>query len=311
MNSNSKKYGVKLFFESTLIMIFFFTALIFYSCNETFEPIIKDNAAFSIQGFLDTSADTQWVRVTPLREQISQPEFKPEMTVTLQNLESGETVTMKDSLFLNPNGFHYLNVWTTMNIKPNHSYHLKTERPGGAESHVKVSIPDDFPTPLLQLPEDGEAGRIMISGVERLADLQTRYIVRILAPESGWDFERIFWLPYRGLATEIAPGEFRAPINPGRDIWYIMGQIPSPPRGEFEVEVILRQVYIASGGPEWNEEITSLEDIIYSLPDIYSNIDNGVGYLVGVNGKAIPYKSCYSDDDMTELIACPEVKPIY
>lgn len=193
--------------------------LTFSSCYESFEPIIKDKAAFSIQGFLDTSIDTQWVRLTPLRDQVSQPEFKPEMTVTLQNLENGETVTMNDSLILNPNGFHYLNVWTSMDIKSNHSYHLKTERPDGSESHVTVSIPDDFPTPLLHLPDDG--------------------------------------------------------------------------------------------GAEWNEEITSLEDIIYYLPDIYSNIDNGVGYLVGVNSKAIPYKSCYNDDSRTELIACPEVKPIY
>tara|TARA_R100001143_G_scaffold37173_1_gene34715 strand:- start:62855 stop:63226 length:372 start_codon:yes stop_codon:yes gene_type:complete len=122
---------------------------------------------------------------------------------------------------------------------------------------------------------------------------------------------RIFWVPYRRFTREIAPGEYQVRVNPNRDLILIRGQIPLPPRRDFDIEIIQSQIYVASGGPEWNPEITSLEDLVYALPDIYSNIENGVGYFIGVNGKAIPYESCYSDDDRTELIACPEVKPIY
>lgn len=242
---------------------------------------------------------------------MNQPEYKPEMNVTLQDLENGETVVMNDSLILNPNGFHYLNVWTTMNIKPNHSYRLRAERPDGEISHVTVSIPDEFPTPTLHFQEGVDFGNLKISGVERLADVHSRWKVRILAPEVGWDYVRIFWIHYRRFTREIAPGEYQVRVNPNRDLILIRGQIPLPPRGGFDIEIIQRQVYVASGGPEWNEEIISLEDLIYALPDIFSNIENGVGYLIGVKGKAIPYKSCYSDDDRAELIACPEVKPIY
>lgn len=312
MNKNPGLFKlIKLLYIGTLFFFVFSLIPLITSCNETFEPLIKDEAAFSIQGFLDTSIDTQWVRLTPLREQVSQPEFKPEMTVTLENLEGGEAVTMNDSLILNPNGFHYLNAWTPMNVEPNHSYRLKAERPDGAVSHITVTIPEDFPTPVLHFQEEGGVGNLRISGVERLADVQSRWKVRIVAPESGWDFERIFWIPYRRLTSEIAPGEYQVRINPQRDSWYIGNQIVQPPRGNLEIEIIRRQVYVASGGPEWNEEITSLEDLIYALPDIYSNIENGVGYFIGVNSKVIPYKSCYADDDRTELIACPEVKPIY
>tara|TARA_R100001143_G_scaffold37173_1_gene34716 strand:- start:63223 stop:63810 length:588 start_codon:yes stop_codon:yes gene_type:complete len=155
------------------------------SCNQTFEPIKKDEAAFSIQGFLDAAVDTQWIRLTPLREQVNQPEFKPEINVTLQDLENGETAVFNDSLILNPNGFHYLTVWTTMSVKPNHSYRLRAERPDGSVSHVTVSIPEEFPTPTLHFQEGVRFGNLKISGVERLADVHTRWKVRILAPEAA------------------------------------------------------------------------------------------------------------------------------
>ncbi|TVQ04901.1 MAG: hypothetical protein EA359_04900 [Balneolaceae bacterium] len=42
-----------------------FTFTLFIACDEPFQPLLENNSApFSIYGYLDATADTQWVRVT-------------------------------------------------------------------------------------------------------------------------------------------------------------------------------------------------------------------------------------------------------
>lgn len=64
-------------------------------CDETFQSL-QDNErhSFFIYGYLDASANTQWVRVTPVRMQLNQPPVKPEMHVTLDHPESGNTLVL-------------------------------------------------------------------------------------------------------------------------------------------------------------------------------------------------------------------------
>ncbi len=43
--------------------------LVLSGCNRSFEPFKENNTYyFSIYGYLDVSADTQWVRVSPARQ---------------------------------------------------------------------------------------------------------------------------------------------------------------------------------------------------------------------------------------------------
>lgn len=288
-----RKFDKFCFIEKSLLILFFALS----SCD-TFEPINQDEAAFSIIGYLDASADTQWVRVTPLREQINQPEYKPKMTVTLENLDTGESVIMRDSLFLNPNGFHYLNVWTTMEIDPGSSYRLKAKRPNGAVSQVTVTLPVDFPTPLLiSAGPSFSVGQLLIKGVDRLADVQVL-----------WPRGRV---PYGNTSRNTAPEgyEYLFILTLAREVWYFYERVgrTSPPLDSF-IDVP-RQVFVASGGPEWIDDFASMEDIVYNLPQTFSNIEGGVGYLVGIVSKTIPFKSCFDDDG--EHIACPLETPMF
>lgn len=293
------------FWMFNIIMI----VLLLFSCHESFEPLLENETApFSIYGFLDTSADTQWIRIAPLRQQIDMPPEKPEMLVRLEHIESGHSQIMKDSLFLRADGFNYLNAWSNINIEPAQTYRLTVTRLDGLQSHVTVSTPDEFPTPRVLFVDD--VARVFISGIDRLADVHTRWLVRIIAPDSGWDFKRIFWIPHRHRVRHIATsGDYELRISIVSDFANILEQIVIPPRGELQVEVIQKQIYVASGGPEWNEEIAFLGDLVYAHPDIILNVENGVGYLIGVTSKAIPFESCYNDQ--FELIACDVVKTLY
>lgn len=58
----------------------------------------NDSVSFSIYGYLDATADTQWVRVAPVRKLLASPVEKPEMMVSLEHLSSGDKVVMSDTL---------------------------------------------------------------------------------------------------------------------------------------------------------------------------------------------------------------------
>jgi hypothetical protein len=280
----------------------FLASLVFLTgCNETFQPLKNSHSApFSIYGYLDASADTQWVRVTPVRKQLSQSTDKPQMNITLTQQQSGRTMEMKDSLFLPDDGFNYLNTWTTMDINPGQTYRLEAERSDGFTSQAEVTIPKEFPTPNLLDYGDGCRASLRIEGVERLADVQSIWHVRILFLDDEKivsEREELYRLSHRNRATRIADRAYSVFIDTINEKEKIAGQLlaPSDPDLSVEMEVLQRQIFVASAGPEWIEDIASLDDVSYALPEGLSNVENGVGYMVGVVSKSIPYESCFEE----------------
>lgn len=287
-----------------------FLLLILSGCGDSFQPFQEnDRYFFSIYGYLDASVDTQWVRVGPAREQIDMAPEKPEMSVTLNHQQSGNIVVMHDSL-LQIASDNILNTWTVMDIEPGHTYTLQAERPDGKASRVSVTLPEDFPTPRLRRETDGFPAEItyslFVDEVDHLADVQSRWYIRIVAP-GGFEDHQMFSFSYREKAETVFTGGYRVPITPEEEEDQIMSEVITPPDGQ--IQVLHRQVFVAVGGPEWNEDIASMSDLAYTLPEGLSNIENGVGYMVGVVSKSIPLESCYNE--RRQLIACPEEKPFW
>ncbi len=103
------------------LFIFLSVLILLIDCNQTFEPLQEnDQYHFTIFGYLDASAlaDTQWVRVQPPRQQIDAPANVPEMQVTLESIETGNTIVMNDSLFGGESGFNYINFYSLTDIEP-------------------------------------------------------------------------------------------------------------------------------------------------------------------------------------------------
>lgn len=281
----------KLFFWKYLLFIC--SSLILVSCDQTFQPL-KENSTvpLSIYGYLDASADTQWVRVTPIRKLINQPSVKPEMQVTLEHLETGNITVMNDSLFLFNDGFHILNSWSLKTIEPGQTYRIKAVRPDGAASQAQITLPGDFPAPTL-LDRDGCRAEMRIEGLENLADVQSQWHVRILYLDQSnrliFETERFYFIPHRKKAERVADGAYTVQIDTREELTQIRNQLLVPPGTSVVIQALSRQLYVASGGPEWNEEITSLSDIAFARFDLLSNVENGLGYILGIVSKSIPY----------------------
>lgn len=305
-----KKFSLKtfLYIIASLLLIPMIS-----SCEDTFEPFEEnDKFFFTMYGYLDASADTQWVRISPVRGIFDAPPEIPDMNVILENLTDGSSVLMNNKLVQFGNQFNAINVWTEKVIQSGNTYRVQAINPNGLQSEVVVSIPDPFPIP--KLLTESIPGRpleyfLLIDEVENLADVQSRWHYRVSTP--FWEEERfdVFSLKERATMVETTAGSYMIELDPDEEKELIMKNslVLSIPGGQ--IQFLENQLFVASAGPEWDDNISNIEDLVYNLPDGFSNVENGLGYMVGIYSRNIPFRTCLNE--ARELIGCPEVDPFF
>lgn len=276
-------------------------------CDNTFEPFHEqDEFYFSIYGFLNASADKNWVRVMPIRESIYLPDDKKiDARVTLEDLETGEIHLLNDSLFVYRDEAFAWNYWTEEEIIPGSSYQLKVERSDGKTSSVVIKIPPDFPEPKVTQPTIYSELLVEVTGVDMLIDLQLNYNFRNRVTNehivrSNSILHRVFPLEGGYQAndfgyTEGVPGFISLP-HPDHE------RVP-----EFDT------ITAVSAGT-WPDSLFSFperdwerfgnqfgpsspdEELIERLSKI-SNVENGLGYVGAVITRTSNMKICRDESD--------------
>ncbi len=290
-------------------LLFICCSLILVSCDNSFQPLQEnDTFFFSIQGYLDASADTQWVRVGTIRHTIDEPPDPDGIRVTLKDLESGETVVMRDSVFTTRN---VLNYWTTMEIKHDQTYEITAQHTDGNTSRVTMTTPAELPD--VHIIFQGGIGvqpgiRIWIDdAVEHIADLQSVWYV-ILNPGTE-NQRRIFTFPLRNSLTHSFGfrGSYTTRVYWEREL----AQIEQVVGVGTTISVVNRQIFVAAGGPEWNDNISSIADLEYFLAGNASNVENGLGYVVGVSTQWFRQDTCFGPDGSNSAPCVPEERYWY
>jgi hypothetical protein len=111
-------------------------AAVVAACDESFDPTAPSDFAFSVFGYLDASADTQWIRVMPIRPLKVTSRDALGATVTLEHLGTGRIIELRDSLFRfssssDPDiGAYVHNFWTAEAIEPGAAYRFSARREG-------------------------------------------------------------------------------------------------------------------------------------------------------------------------------------
>lgn len=287
-----QRYRLKRFIYLPIHFCITFSLLVILSgCDHSFHPIKEsDTVPLSIYGYLDASADTQWVRITPIRYQVDQTLEKPEMQVTLEHLSSGNIVEFEDSLFQFRQGFNAINVWTDFDIEPDESYQIEAIRPDGAASRATVEIPEEFPVPGIANIIPGCMGLLRIEGVARLVDVQSKWDMKIYFLNGELKIvreeARAVTISYIDQARRIAEGAYEVFINTFDEISEMFSGLEGASYG---VVVASRELYVVKGGPGWTEQIRELNDIEYALPEGASNVENGLGFVFGIVSRSVSY----------------------
>ncbi len=273
-------------------------------CDDSFQPLQEnDKYYFSIYGTLDAAADTQWVRVGIPRQSVQETPDPDRITVVLEDIKNGESVVMQDSLFTSKK---LLNYWTTMPIENERTYRIKAVRNDGKSGQVTVTIPKELPTPIVW-KNDVPPGYIVYidDSVEHIADVQTRWYV-LLNPETE-KLKKTYNFSYRNKIepTGVFGGAYQVFVRTSEE-----RQDISESSANADIEVLHAQIFVAAGGPEWDDNISSINDLEYFLDGTASNVENGLGYVVGIDSKWVPFKTCLTADS-SNVIPCEPEEPFW
>ncbi len=261
-------------------------AAVVAACDDSFEPIEPSELAFSVFGYLDASADTQWIRVMPIRPLKVTSQDALGATVTLEHLGTGRIIELRDSLFrfssysdsdpdLVSEGAYVHNFWTLEEIEPGAAYRFSARREGKEPAEAVVEIPRDYEVEVAinQVRAQGETDELRITGLKHLPFLTMATHFYDLCGSSGVgtgykgrsadDETHLIAIEKPEVTPRIACG---SPIVPNREL-RIVGSEAAWPAGGHSPGALGE-----SGGT--------------------SNVTNAVGFLGGVLTKVIPYEDC-------------------
>jgi len=281
--------------------------LVASACENAFEPFRTDsNLHFSLFGYLNASADTQWIRVTPVRRSVFTTPGNLDATVTLERMGSGESVVLRDSIFrfavAGPDeaaSSWAHNFWTDVPIAYGETYRFSVRSGDGTETTVLVPMPED-----LQDVVVGE--RVAIIGSGRNSRSRTEDFVRIatgnlaLVRVIHYVSDRV---PVGSRGSYIdcslpaaAPRviTIRQTANSGTATGNVRESSVSKTLQSGLVSPCVvgrREIMIAVSDSEWPTGV-ELSPSAPAVGDVPSAVAGGVGFVGGVVTRTVPFENC-------------------
>ena len=253
-----------------LIMV----GIVVHGCDPAFDPIKKNDRHYSIFGFLNASADTQFVRIEKLRDGMATDVTNElDAEVTLTNMSNGRSQTLRDSVFN-----YYLegrahNFYTTMDVNASQEYRLEIAGREGSSS-AEVQVPESFPEPEVLLDDDFKTV-LKIRDVNRLIGLKT--IFKTCSESCYCEERRRFTYSHREDTTHSDDGSIRGEIVINEDKKRMGVNFPSNDR----FYIMRYDIVVAAGMSDW-PKFAKLDDEAIALPSVATNVRGGTGFLGGI-----------------------------
>ncbi len=261
------------------------------ACEEPFEPLQEPTRYFSMYGALDLNADTQWIRVMPIRESTFSGPEPIDATVTLEHLGTGRTVELEDSMFryrfpgTDPDLVDDLwmhNFWTTEPIEPESTYRIRARSSDGATSMALVETPPVPERVVVEIaqPRGGPGSfqdQLQVVGAYHLAMVQIRYHVAPDCPQHPF-----VTLHHPRTTVSDSGGSAKASVS-----WRTARRVC----GDAVSETAWRDFTVYISGTTWPFE-AELEGGTYQHIDAGTNVEDGVGYIGGIAIIRVPYEMC-------------------
>ncbi|WP_412068443.1 hypothetical protein [Rubrivirga sp. IMCC43871] len=246
-------------------------------CESSFDPIAPADLHFSLSGYLDASADTQWVRVEPFGQTAETTAAPIDAVVTLDG--PGGVVEFRQQVRLFVTGPAHL-FWTTADVEPGQVYRVRARAPDGSTTTAPVAIPDTAGVTIDVIATATSCPIVVsVAGAERLADVQSVYEV------SRRGRRRTVVRSYNDFVRTRAGGALQTSVYPGSDL-RAFGFSPDD-------DLLSASVKVAIATADWPlTRGQSIEDVLLLES---TGLDQGVGFVGGVVTWTVPFapRECY------------------
>lgn len=269
-----------------LLLVVLTASLASTGCDTSFPVFTETDLTFSIFGYLDTRADTQWVRVAPIQDSMLVGSGDIDVRVTTRNLETGEEVVWRESVFTLPSGQMLCNFWTDAAISPEATYRFTVERQrDGATSTAEVTTPEYFPPFRILGQPPKEVISVRLRGVERVGAVDVSLEFQVCLPSTPpecYDLHPTY--PWLSDTTRTGNGRWRVEIDWLSRIKSIWGEDATVDLYDFVITV----ASVSEDWPDYKMPIDSLAEAVQPpAGEGVSNIENGLGYLGGASVRTV------------------------
>lgn len=268
------------------------------ACDEAFVPIEREAVFYSIHGYLDASADTQWIRVMPVRDLATTDPQPLDAIVYLEEVESGRRIEMFDSIFHFPaanravesEGVYVHNFWTAEPILPGATYRFFATVNGAPAAEATVAIPEGFDVtvqtedrlPHPNAPRRGVPRRIFVEGSSLIAFVGMIGWVHDECGE-GWSYRPFRRPPEASERHDIVMQHIY-------DRWFRPGCGAASATSEEIVVFGAKDPWPWSRTPWVSAGADAPERPAVS--DVASNVTNALGFIGGTLSRQLPYEEC-------------------
>jgi len=159
-------------------------------CDNSIEPYSR-RSTFSIYGYLNTSTPRQVIRVKDVNEPLVGDSASPSIdaTVTLEELSTGTTRTLQDSVIFFDNVATH-NFWTDWTLQPDTEYRVTVRRSDGVTTQSTARTPTD--TAPVAAPDSGNCLTPFtvqlpdVHSVQRVYEVKVGYLPEREYGTDGW-----------------------------------------------------------------------------------------------------------------------------
>lgn len=291
---------------STVLVLLLASAFV-TGCDNTIEPF-SEKGAFSVYGVLFTSEDRQFIRVKPLSVPITKVDSSLSATVTLENVMSGTSVELRDSVVTFEDAEAKVithNFWTDLEITPKTKYRLTVEGEDGESVEAAATTPTSAGAKVT--PQQGSCSAqysVLFEDVEDTRRVRASWEAKIDGMPA--QFRRGEWafFPLPSVFTNNE-GEVTVTFRPKSALTRLLSQgpstIPSPPPLPDSLDdacwspnvcailststLRIRFTYL---GPEWFGNVP--EDSLSFDPLRSRDVTGGLGFFGGARRDRITAK---------------------
>lgn len=263
------------------------TVLLFAGCEQTFEPFKEnDDFIFSMAGFLDSGEEIQHVRVINLQQEDVRNNIPFEGDVYFRDVLNNEVIQMDGELIRYSPLRSAYSFSTNYPLQDNRNYVIIAEREDGAESRVNLRTPSDFRDPVYEEGDFLTPDGLRIWDVPKLAEVSLRF--RVTFPVSGTIENRKVVLT--GQARRVGTDQYLVPVSDE-----VLLNAVSDLDDIGEVEITNCEFLVAKGGPNYRD-FSGLSDNEITIPNSFSNVSNGTGFITTIKSKRALYPSSVCAD---------------
>ncbi len=270
------------------------TLLLLMGCEESVDPVLGTERAYTVYGFFNARADTQAMRIFAIEGSLALTRPEPlDARVVSIDRQTGTEHAWQDSVTRFSSGRIGHVFWSEFRAVFEHTYRLEATRSDGAVTSVEVTVPP-LSEPLLLAPT--VADRFVFLPVfwpqaPRLNNIRVRY--HILCDTSRLEFE----YPY-ALDQEQVNGGSVVTVQFSNDARQIFREVlGSCPVQDLRAEAV--EVLVLVSNAEWVPPTDVYDAELLVEPGTFTNVDNGFGFV----GAGYPASFRYEIPDSTAIAA--------